>query len=62
MHFFSFSENSSKLNEVIITQNFELYRCGGEFNLDAGEAEEDGVLIIVDCDTCSLAVEVRLET
>ena len=36
-------------------------RCGGEFTLDAGEADGDGVVIIVDCDTCSLAVEVRLE-
>ena len=52
----------SRLNEIEVTQNSETYRCGGEFNLDAGEAEEDGVLIIVDCDTCSLSVEVRLET
>ena len=37
-------------------------RCGGEFVLDSGEAEEDGVVVIVDCDTCSLAVEVRFET
>ena len=38
-----------------------IHRCGGEFNLDAGEADGNGVVIIVDCDTCSLAVEVRLE-